>query len=59
MHIFDFAGSLYGQRITVVPVAKIRDEQRFSGLDALREQIALDVAKAQHILTNNDDLLQV
>ncbi|GGF75293.1 riboflavin biosynthesis protein [Alteromonas lipolytica] len=59
VHIFDFAGSLYGQHITVVPVAKIRDEQRFSSLEALREQIALDVARAQQILMNNDDLSEV
>lgn len=59
VHIFDFTGSIYGQHITVVPVARIRDEKRFSSLEALREQIALDVAKAKHILTNNDDLVQV
>jgi riboflavin kinase/FMN adenylyltransferase len=59
VHIFDFAGSIYGQHITVVPVARIRDEKRFSSLEALREQIALDVAKAKQILTNNDDLVQV
>ena len=59
VHIFDFTGSIYGQHITVVPVAKIRDERRFSSLETLREQIALDVAKAKQILTNNDDLVQV
>lgn len=57
VHIFDFARSLYGEHIKVVPVAKIRDEQRFSSLEALREQIALDVAKAQDILMTNEDLM--
>ncbi|NVK54645.1 MAG: bifunctional riboflavin kinase/FAD synthetase [Alteromonadaceae bacterium] len=59
VHIFDFEGSLYGQRIQVMPVAKIRDEKRFDGLDALRQQIARDVEQAQQVLMNNDDLLQV
>ena len=42
--------------ITVVPVEKIRDEQRFDGLSALQQQIARDVAQAQRILKMNTDL---
>jgi|TARA_Y100000589_G_scaffold286861_1_gene287242 riboflavin kinase/FMN adenylyltransferase len=56
VHIFNFEGHLYGQRITVVPVEKIRDEQRFDGLSALQQQIARDVAQAQRILKMNTDL---
>lgn len=58
VHIFEFTGSLYGQRIKVVPIAKIRDERRFDGLEALRQQIALDVQQAQQILFSNNGPLK-
>ena len=35
-HLFDFDGSLYGQLLTVRFLEKIRDEQRFDGLEALQ-----------------------
>lgn len=52
VHIFDFDGYIYGQRISVVPIAKIRDEKRFSGLAELQTQIALDVEQAKSIVKN-------
>ena len=36
-HVFDFDGDLYGQRITVEFVHKLRDEVRFDDLPALGE----------------------
>jgi riboflavin kinase/FMN adenylyltransferase len=50
VHIFDFAGDLYGQEIAVALHAYLRAEQKFPGLDALRAQIALDAAEARRIL---------
>lgn len=47
IHLFDFAGDLYGAHLNVRFVKKIRDEMKFSGLDALRTQIALDAATAR------------
>jgi riboflavin kinase/FMN adenylyltransferase len=41
-HIFGFEGDLYGQRITVNLIRKIRDERRFSSLDALQQQLQAD-----------------
>ena len=44
VHVFDFMERIYGRYITVRFLARIRDEMRFDGLDALKVQIARDVA---------------
>jgi riboflavin kinase/FMN adenylyltransferase len=41
-HLFDGGGDLYGRRLRVAFVKWIREQARFDGLDALRDQIALD-----------------
>ena len=53
-HLFDFAGDMYGAKITVAFVQKIRDEQKFPGLDALIAQIGHDCAAAKTILQTTD-----
>lgn len=50
VHVFAFTGSLYGRRIAVVPVAKIRDEMKFASLEALQQQIGQDASKARELL---------
>ncbi|MDR1648587.1 MAG: bifunctional riboflavin kinase/FAD synthetase [Zoogloeaceae bacterium] len=45
-HLFDFNGDLYGRQLSVRFIRKLRDEQKFSGLEALRQQIVLDVRQA-------------
>lgn len=47
VHLLDIAMDLYGRHINVVLREKIRDEQRFTSLDALKEQIAKDVVTAR------------
>ena len=49
-HLFDFDGDLYGRRIEVEFVAKLRDEEKFEGLDALVAQMHRDAAQARAIL---------
>lgn len=49
-HLLDFHGDLYGQPLTLEFVARLRPELRFSGIDALRAQIGLDVAAARELL---------
>ena len=49
-HLFDFHGDLYGRHIEVEFVAKLRDEEKFSGLDALTEQMHRDAAQARALL---------
>jgi riboflavin kinase/FMN adenylyltransferase len=46
VHLLDFTGDLYGQELEVEFVAKLRDEMKFASLDALKTQIAADIAAA-------------
>jgi riboflavin kinase/FMN adenylyltransferase len=45
--VFDFDASIYGRRITVEFLRKLRDEARYPDLDALTRQIRADVAQAR------------
>ncbi len=49
-HLFDFDGDLYDQNLTVQFVARLRDEQKFDGLEALKAQLARDAEDAQRHL---------
>jgi riboflavin kinase/FMN adenylyltransferase len=51
VHVFDFAGDLYGREIEVEFVAKLRDEVKFDSLDALMVQMKLDAAQARDLLS--------
>jgi riboflavin kinase/FMN adenylyltransferase len=50
VHLFDFAGDLYGRVIEVEFVAKLRDEQKFDSLDAMMAQMQRDAAQARALL---------
>ncbi|CAN5369586.1 bifunctional riboflavin kinase/FAD synthetase [soil metagenome] len=50
VNVFDFDRDLYGARLRVHVVARLRGEQKFSGIDALRTQIAMDAANARAAL---------
>ncbi|MCB2407578.1 bifunctional riboflavin kinase/FAD synthetase [Hymenobacter lucidus] len=50
-HLLDFDGDLYDQPLTVQLVARLRNEQKFDGLDALKAQLAQDAEAArQHLV---------
>jgi len=51
-HLFDFDGDLYGQRIAVEFVAKLRDEEKFADLPTLVTQMHRDAEQARAILKN-------
>lgn len=53
-HIMGFSGNLYGQRITVEFVARLRPERHFSSPDELVIQMKKDAEEAQIILNNYD-----
>jgi riboflavin kinase/FMN adenylyltransferase len=53
VHLFDFAGDLYGKTLRVALVDFIRPEMKFSGLDQLKAQIASDAATARTILARD------
>ena len=50
IHLFDFARDIYGRNIGVDFIHFIRDEMKFSGLDALKAQISLDCEAARLLL---------
>jgi riboflavin kinase/FMN adenylyltransferase len=47
VHLFDWNGDLYGRHLRVKFLQKIRDEEKYDGLDALRSAIARDVEQAK------------
>jgi riboflavin kinase/FMN adenylyltransferase len=47
VHLFDFDERIYGRRITVQFLEKLREEQKFAGLDTLTEQIRRDADMAR------------
>ncbi len=50
-HLFDFAGDLYGRRLRVELLDRIRGERRFASVEELRAQIARDKTHIQNLNT--------
>lgn len=50
-HLLDFSGDLYGQQMTVELVARLRDQVRFDGPEALRRQLETDIQRCHDALT--------
>lgn len=51
-HLLDFAGNIYGKRVEVVFVKRLRDVTAFASTEALVSQIERDVKKARAMLGN-------
>jgi riboflavin kinase / FMN adenylyltransferase len=51
-HILDFDGNIYGEDLELHFVQKIRDERKFSGINAFLEQIEHDKTTARKIFGN-------
>ncbi|MEM6783422.1 MAG: bifunctional riboflavin kinase/FAD synthetase [Bacteroidota bacterium] len=49
-HLFHFEGDLYGERLRVHLIARIRDERRFDGIEAIRAQLEADRTASQALL---------
>ncbi len=47
VHVLDFNGNLYGKVIEVEFMSRLRDEQRFAYLAALKRQIDYDITRAR------------
>jgi riboflavin kinase/FMN adenylyltransferase len=58
VHLFDFEGDLYGRRMAVEFVAKLRDEQKFDDLAALTSQMHADARLARELLGMNPRLAE-
>jgi len=52
VHVFDFAGDLYGKRLSIEFCQKIREEQKFNGLDELKAAIGNDMKVAREFFNN-------
>src|SRR5580765_7169567 len=53
VHLFDWERDLYGEHLRVRFLKKLRDEQKYDGLDALREAIAQDARQARDYFVNH------
>lgn len=51
-YLFDFAGDLYGQHLSVALVEFLRPEMKFASLEALVAQMTADCAQAREILAS-------
>jgi riboflavin kinase/FMN adenylyltransferase len=51
VHIFDFDDDIYGEKILVNFIKRIRDEVKFSNISDLIDQIKKDIAAAREILS--------
>jgi riboflavin kinase/FMN adenylyltransferase len=47
--LFDFSGDLYGRRLTIEFVKRLRDEAHFASLDELAAQIGRDCDEAREL----------
>ncbi len=50
VHILDFTRELYGQKVEVLFLSKLRDEQKFTSAETLKAQITADVREARKVL---------
>ncbi|WP_454784077.1 bifunctional riboflavin kinase/FAD synthetase [Legionella sp. WA2024007413] len=57
VHLFDFDQSIYGELLQVFFLHKLRDEVKFTSVDALIAQIYDDIAVAKEFLKNCNELL--
>jgi riboflavin kinase/FMN adenylyltransferase len=55
-HLLNFDRDIYGLRLTLDFVTRLRPEQRFNNIDALVAQINNDVAQARQLLHNPRDV---
>ena len=51
-HLFGFDGLLYGLKLRVELIEKIRDERKFASVDELREQISKDSNEIKKLMAN-------
>jgi len=54
VHLFDFSEDLYGKHAKVIFLHKVRDEKKFRNIEALKEQIKIDIKKAKIFLEDYD-----
>lgn len=53
VHVLDFNADIYGRRVTVEFLHKLRDEEKYPDFETLRRQIECDVEHARQYLNSN------
>lgn len=53
VHLFDFARDIYNKHMRVDFLHKLRDEEKYSDVETLKRQIALDVSNAKQWFVQN------
>ncbi len=54
VHILDFNQDIYSEEVTVSFIQKVREEQKFSGLDELKAQLRKDELDIRKLLENHN-----
>ena len=54
VHILDFANNIYGEKIRINFIQRIRNEKKFANISELKEQIKQDIKTGQDILAGYD-----
>jgi len=49
-HLIDFSGDLYGKEVRLSFIARLRDEKKFDGVEALIAQINADIERGRELL---------
>ena len=49
-HVLDFSGDLYGRPVRLDLIRRLREERKFAGVEALKAQVAADIAAARAAL---------
>jgi len=57
VHLFDFTDTIYGKQVTVECLCKLRGEQKFPSLEALKNQISIDCQQARAFLSQQNRVL--
>ena len=55
VHLLDFAENIYGEKIRINFIQRIRNEKKFANISELKEQIKQDIKTAHEILSVYDD----
>ena len=51
VHVFRLKENLYGQQLEIAFIERLRGEQRFDSIEALKEQLRKDAASAERLLS--------
>jgi riboflavin kinase/FMN adenylyltransferase len=53
IHLLNFKGDLYGERLRIYFVERLRGEQKFASVEALQEAVLKDIARARELLADS------